>query len=202
MLCQTSLQGPGAAATAAARPRQAAFLQANSAGARSVEWLAPASHSEVLPGMGLRCWLRCPAHRLDKGGGAASPRLGAALDGSGGAATATAAAREPPRPPLAPANSPPGRPVAHVDVRVAVGNRQLMAGEGVAVPAPTLDYMRAREDEGMTCILLAADSVLLAVIAITDPLKPEAPAVISALRRMGLHCHMVRRRLGAGGCPG
>lgn len=46
--------------------------------------------------------------------------------------------------------------------------------------------MRRWELEGATCVLMAAGPAwaprLLAAFAITDPLKPEAPAVVAALR--------------------
>jgi hypothetical protein len=44
------------------------------------------------------------------------------------------------------------------------------------------EWMRSYEKEGATCVLLAANARLLAAFAISDPLKPEAPAVIAALR--------------------
>ncbi|GAB4822580.1 hypothetical protein N2152v2_009626 [Parachlorella kessleri] len=77
-----------------------------------------------------------------------------------------------------------------VDVRVLVGNRRMVQEEGITVPPQVADYMREWERQGTTCVLMAVESTLLAVFAITDPLKPEAPAVVAALHRMGLQCHM------------
>ena len=45
--------------------------------------------------------------------------------------------------------------------------------------------------EGATCVLAAVGPRLVAAFAVTDPLKPEAPAVVAALQRLGLRCHMV-----------
>ena len=45
--------------------------------------------------------------------------------------------------------------------------------------------MRRREREGATCVLMAAGGRLLAAFAVCDPLKPEAPAVVTALRWAG-----------------
>ena len=49
------------------------------------------------------------------------------------------------------------------------------------------DWMRRYEQEGATCVLVAlavssAPLRLAAALAIADPLKPEAPAVVAALR--------------------
>lgn len=55
-----------------------------------------------------------------------------------------------------------------------------------SVPRQVLEWMRRWELEGATCVLMAAGAAwaprLLAAFAITDPLKPEAPAVVAALR--------------------
>eukprot|EP00967_Tisochrysis_lutea_P031657 scaffold37400_cov20-Tisochrysis_lutea.AAC.1 len=39
-----------------------------------------------------------------------------------------------------------------------------------------------QEDSGHTCVLVAVCGLVVAVIAVTDPPKPEAPAVVSALQ--------------------
>ncbi|KFM25042.1 putative copper-transporting ATPase HMA5 [Auxenochlorella protothecoides] len=77
------------------------------------------------------------------------------------------------------------------EVRVVLGNRALMVEEGVAVPAEVLDWARAREAGGATCVLAALAGVHAAAFALADPLKPEARAVVAALRAAGLRCHVV-----------
>lgn len=51
--------------------------------------------------------------------------------------------------------------------------------------------MREQEGQGATCILLAVGMSVVGAFAVKDPLKPEAVGVVSALRNMGLQCHMV-----------
>jgi Cu+-exporting ATPase len=41
-----------------------------------------------------------------------------------------------------------------------------------------------QEQSGHTCVLVAVCGVLVAAVAITDPLKPEAAAVVAALQGM------------------
>ncbi|KAK9904210.1 hypothetical protein WJX75_006837 [Coccomyxa subellipsoidea] len=76
-------------------------------------------------------------------------------------------------------------------VRVLVGNRALMADEGVPVSREVADYMLEKEGQGATCVLVAIAQSVVGAFAIKDPLKPEAIGVVSALRHMGLACHIV-----------
>jgi hypothetical protein len=50
-------------------------------------------------------------------------------------------------------------------------------------PEPRLHRPAAHEDAGETCVLVAIDAAPVAVMAITDPLKPEARGVVAALQR-------------------
>ncbi len=47
------------------------------------------------------------------------------------------------------------------------------------------------QNQCCTCIMLAVNDVVVAVVAVTDPLKPEARGVIAALHQMGMSCHLV-----------
>ena len=42
-----------------------------------------------------------------------------------------------------------------------------------------------------TCIMVAVSDVIAAVLAVTDPLKPEARGVVAALAQRGLAVHLV-----------
>jgi Cu+-exporting ATPase len=53
------------------------------------------------------------------------------------------------------------------------------------------ERVRALADEGKTPVCLAVDGRLRAVLAIADPLKPEAAAVVAALRQRGLGVGMI-----------
>ncbi|KAJ9512553.1 hypothetical protein QJQ45_018941 [Haematococcus lacustris] len=75
---------------------------------------------------------------------------------------------------------------------VVVGNHALLAAHGVEVAAEVEHgVVRSLEEGGHTCVLVAVDGQLAAVLAVSDPLKPEAPAVVAALQSQGIHVCMV-----------
>ena len=47
------------------------------------------------------------------------------------------------------------------------------------------------QDQCCTCVMVAVGSTLAAVLAISDPIKPEARGVVAALSQRGMTCHMV-----------
>ncbi|KAL4449504.1 hypothetical protein ABPG77_007148 [Micractinium sp. CCAP 211/92] len=175
---------------------------------RDVAWLAPAVASEAISGRGLKCWLTVPPSHLagllplvtslppPQLLGAPGP-VGAAGGGSG-TARAEAVRHEGAVSEAGTAGdtaSDTCSSESSVEVRVCIGNRRLMQEEGVALSPEVLEWMRRWELEGATCVLMAVGAAwaprLLAAFAITDPLKPEAPAVVAALRARRLSCHMV-----------
>ncbi|KAL4443875.1 hypothetical protein ABPG75_011612 [Micractinium tetrahymenae] len=182
---------------------------------RSVAWLAPAVASEALPGCGLKSWLAVPPARLAglplAASAAAQPLLAApgfaaagggdVADGAGAGQLVLRAVDKEAEPgsdeagSKSSSSSSGGSVGSAVEVRVCIGNRRLMQEEGVALSPQVLEWMRCWEQEGATCVLMAAGAAwaprLLAAFAITDPLKPEAPAVVAALRQRKLTCHMV-----------
>ena len=76
-------------------------------------------------------------------------------------------------------------------VELVVGNRRLLAERGVPLPPEVERYARSRELRGQTCVLVAAAGSLVAALAVSDPLKPEAAAVVAALRGRGMEVHMI-----------
>lgn len=86
---------------------------------------------------------------------------------------------------------PPPSPPPPQQLRVAIGNRALMDQEGASLPEPMDRHMQARERQGCTCVVVALNRRPTAVLSVTDPLKPEAAAVVHALRGMGIQCHML-----------
>jgi hypothetical protein len=112
---------------------------------RSVGWLAPSVSSEALPGRGLKCWLAVPAARMC----GLSPDILAGIRGCGegsmplGAVPAADALHPAPADAALPSgagfcspsshSSGTAAPSATVEMRLAIGNRRLMAEEGVAV---------------------------------------------------------------------
>lgn len=75
---------------------------------------------------------------------------------------------------------------------ILLGNREFMveqevAGLGVAVEQIANGYSGA----GKTALYCAAEGKLVALLAIADRLKPEVPAIIAALQKMGVKIFML-----------
>jgi Cu+-exporting ATPase len=71
-----------------------------------------------------------------------------------------------------------------------LGARRLMEREGISLN--TLgEQADALEAQGQTAVFLAQDQNCIAVLGISDPLKPEAVAVVQALRQRGLAIALV-----------
>jgi P-type Cu2+ transporter len=82
-------------------------------------------------------------------------------------------------------------------VKVLVGNRALLAEQGVAVPDGALARAAALEAEGNTVVWVARDRRVLGLVALADAVRPESPEVIAALRARGLGVAVV-----SGDAPG
>ncbi|OGQ98334.1 MAG: copper-translocating P-type ATPase [Deltaproteobacteria bacterium RIFOXYD12_FULL_55_16] len=77
-------------------------------------------------------------------------------------------------------------------VAVLIGNREFMMESGVTPPDAGTDAIAAGfAGEGKTALYCAADGRLLAILAIADRLKPEAPATVKALQRLGIKVFML-----------
>jgi Cu+-exporting ATPase len=74
---------------------------------------------------------------------------------------------------------------------VALGSAALMAAEGVAVPPDAADFLERAQARARTCVCLAARGRLLAVFAVSDPVRPEAAAAVAALHARGVECHLL-----------
>jgi len=85
-----------------------------------------------------------------------------------------------------------GRGVAgRVDGRdVLLGNRRLLEDSGLLVDGVNHEIGRL-SGQGKTVLFLTVDGRLAALMAIADKLKPEAPAAVTRLRRMGLRLIML-----------
>ena len=80
---------------------------------------------------------------------------------------------------------------AVVDGRsVVVGNRRLMAAEGVDVDDLAADRERLAE-AGRTAVLLAVDGRAVAVIALADAARPTAAPAVAALHGLGVEVVML-----------
>ena len=68
---------------------------------------------------------------------------------------------------------------------VLVGNRRLMAERGVATGSAEAD-LEALEARGETPVLLAVEGVVVGLLGLLDPIRPEAHDAVRDLRRLGL----------------
>jgi Cu+-exporting ATPase len=73
---------------------------------------------------------------------------------------------------------------------VLLGNRRLMTDEGIDMDwaDPVLESLA---DAGKTPVLVARGGAVLGVVAVADPVKPEAAAAVAALHGMGLKVAMI-----------
>jgi Cu+-exporting ATPase len=76
-------------------------------------------------------------------------------------------------------------------LRVALGNRRLMAREGIDI-GPFEERIAALEAEGKTVMLVGADASRLAgMIAVADTLKPHSAEAVARLTGMGVDVYMI-----------
>src|SRR3569623_1648199 len=75
-------------------------------------------------------------------------------------------------------------------LRILFGNRRLMTEEGIGMAAADAHDARLAA-EAATPVYLAVDGVLAGVIAVADPIKPDAAAAVARMRRRGLKVVMI-----------
>jgi Cu+-exporting ATPase len=77
------------------------------------------------------------------------------------------------------------------DMRVAFGNRKLMAREGIEISAFE-SRISALEDQGKTVMLVGVNGTKLAgMIAVADTLKPNSNEAVERLTKMGVAVYMI-----------
>uniref|UniRef100_A0A8C7I7A6 P-type Cu(+) transporter n=1 Tax=Oncorhynchus kisutch TaxID=8019 RepID=A0A8C7I7A6_ONCKI len=69
---------------------------------------------------------------------------------------------------------------------VLMGNREWMRRNGLQIRPDVDETMTEHERRGSTAVLVAVDSLLCAIIAIADTVKPEAGLAVHTLQAMGL----------------
>ena len=74
---------------------------------------------------------------------------------------------------------------------VVVGNVRWLKRNGVEVGADVVERMAAIQRQGKIAVVCAINAQMAAIVAITDAVKPEAPAVVAALRLRGVAVYMV-----------
>ena len=74
---------------------------------------------------------------------------------------------------------------------VCIGNTRWLKRNGVEVGADVLERMAVIQRQGKIAVVVAINGHLAAIVAITDAIKPEAPAVVKALNSRGVQVYMV-----------
>ena len=80
--------------------------------------------------------------------------------------------------------------VTHGNATILLGNRTLMADQGVAVSAAEEDLIRL-ETQGKTAMLVSKNGVLMGVIAVADTIKPHAREAVESLKKEGVNVIML-----------
>ncbi|XP_038867916.1 copper-transporting ATPase 1-like [Salvelinus namaycush] len=83
-------------------------------------------------------------------------------------------------------DAPPLPLVQTASYAVLIGNREWMRRNGLEIRPDIDETMTEHERRGRTAVLVAVDSLLCAMIAIADTVKPEAGLAVHALQAMGL----------------
>lgn len=77
------------------------------------------------------------------------------------------------------------------DHNVLIGNRVLMRDNRIDIPEDINTKMKQLEEDGNTCSLVAIDKQIVGLLALSDPIKPDASLAISTLEEMGIDCWML-----------
>lgn len=72
-----------------------------------------------------------------------------------------------------------------------IGNKGLIIDSGIHIPESTLEILMEAEGMAQTGVVVSMNHELVGIIAISDPLKPEAADVVSFLKSMKVKCFMV-----------
>ncbi len=82
----------------------------------------------------------------------------------------------------------PGRGVKarYNGMNVLMGSRELLKDGKVALTAEIEEYMKAREEEGKTALLIAHDSEVCGVIAVSDVVRKESIEAIKEIKDAGI----------------
>jgi heavy metal translocating P-type ATPase len=75
----------------------------------------------------------------------------------------------------------------YAETTILMGNRELMADHALAVPPAVEAYLKAREEEGKTTMIVAHDRHVCGVISVADVVRRETREGLKALQRLGIH---------------
>ncbi|KAE9606573.1 putative cu(2+)-exporting ATPase [Lupinus albus] len=74
---------------------------------------------------------------------------------------------------------------------IIIGNKSLFVDQNVAIPVDAEDILAEAEGMAQTGILVSINGKVAGVLAVSDPLKPGAPEIISILKSMKIRSIMV-----------
>jgi len=74
---------------------------------------------------------------------------------------------------------------------IMVGNKKLMLDHNIAISVEAEEILAEAENMAQTGILVSLDGEIVGVLAVSDPLKPDAKEVISILKSMKIKSIMV-----------
>eukprot|EP00210_Caulerpa_lentillifera_P002355 g2260.t1 len=77
------------------------------------------------------------------------------------------------------------------EIRVLVGNKQLMEDENIPISREIEEYCHTQQSTGATVVIGCVESIPLGAISIKDSSKPEAAGVITALQHQEIECYMI-----------
>ncbi|KMT12093.1 hypothetical protein BVRB_5g100470 [Beta vulgaris subsp. vulgaris] len=77
------------------------------------------------------------------------------------------------------------------NTEILIGNKSLMLDQGITIPSQAEELLSEAECMAQTGILVSISREVKGIIAISDPLKPSAPEVISILKSMNVESIMV-----------
>ncbi len=69
---------------------------------------------------------------------------------------------------------------------IRIGNARLMEESGIALPAELQTRLRELGESGKPTMIVARDAQVLGVLALADPIRPEAKSTLDQLRAIGI----------------
>ncbi len=75
--------------------------------------------------------------------------------------------------------------------KFAVGNERLMIESGIQLTPEDKEIANALQEQAKTVLFFGCEDQILAIIAITDPIKASSVAAINKLKRSGIEIHML-----------
>jgi Cu+-exporting ATPase len=84
-----------------------------------------------------------------------------------------------------------GLRAGYADHMIMIGNRKMMADNGIAVAEQVNSTMSRLETDGKTAVLVSVDGRLSGIIAMADTVKGNAREAIDALKQMGIEVIML-----------